>query len=49
MGILTVDSLRNTVLNTPTLCKIGDRGPVLIWVCVGTERAPATVTRGTMH
>jgi hypothetical protein len=49
MRILTVVSLRNAVLNAPTLCKIGDLGPVLIWVCVGTESAAVTVTRGTMH
>lgn len=46
---LTVVSLRNAVLNTPALCKIGNLGPVLVRVCVGTERAAVTVTGGTVH
>lgn len=49
MGTLTVFSLRNAVLDTPTFCNIGDLGPVLIYVCVGIERAAVILTRGTMH
>lgn len=42
---LTIVSLRNTVLDTPALCKIGNLGPVLIGVCIGAESAAVGMTR----
>lgn len=43
-ALLTIVALSNTVLNSPTLCKIRDLGPVLVWVGVGTECAAVAVT-----
>jgi hypothetical protein len=42
---LTIVSLRDAVLDTPAFCKIGNLGPVLVGVCVGTESAAVGVTR----
>lgn len=44
---LTIVSLRDAVLDTPALCKIGNLGPVLVGVCVGTESAAVAVVGRT--
>lgn len=43
-ALLTIVALGNPVLNSPTLCKIRDLGPVLVGVGVGTECAAVAVT-----
>ena len=40
---LTVVSLSNSILNTSALCKIGDLGPVLIWIRRRAECTAHTV------
>jgi hypothetical protein len=45
--MLTIVALGNPVLDATTLCQIGDLGPVLVGVCVGTESAAVAMTGRT--
>ena len=46
LGSLTIVALGDSILYAPSLCKIGDLGPVFVGVGTGTEGAARAVTGG---
>lgn len=43
---LTIISLRDAILNTATLCQVGNLGPILVGLRAGTEGAARALSGG---